>query len=187
VRVRSSVIFVLGLLAQASAFGTGPIPHAAVFAAPHQVTSPAQAAGSVDIDGRVHPELIPPEIAWEHFFYEMVSVGFDDAQAAQPSPKMVTALSRYNLFIPPEQVTTVLLVAKATVTKVNALRQSAEPGVGTSVHPTTPQTNASQIAAAILSGRNTLIQQLSRDDMAAVDHYVMTTVVHSIKIHKGHL
>jgi hypothetical protein len=137
------------------------------------------------IDGRVHPELVPPEIAWEHFFYDMASVGFIHPQDAEPSGEMITALSKYNLFISPANVRTVLLVAKATVARVDELRRSLD--VADNATPLTTaqrQDTVQGITRAVLSGRDALVTTLPRQEMAALDKYVRTKVVPSIKLQR---
>jgi len=37
------------------------------------------------------------------------------------------------------------------------------------------------IAATVLAGRDELVEQLPRKDMVAIDHYLVTTIVPSIK------
>jgi hypothetical protein len=135
------------------------------------------------IDGRRHPESVPPELAWEHFFDNMVTVGFDKREDAEPRPEMVEALSKYNLFIPPEQVRTVLLVSKATIAKIDELRRPLDPEGNGKHQPTKAEIDSAinGVAAAALSGRDELVQRLPRNDMAAVDRYLATKVIPSIK------
>ena len=102
-------------------------PSAATLLAADGQGRPTQTPAVTIVDGRRHPESVPPEIAWEHFFVTMVMLGFDKPEDTEPRAEMVEALSKYNLFIPPTEVRTVLLVSKATMGKVEELRRPLDP------------------------------------------------------------
>jgi len=154
-------------------------------AATDQAQPPSQTPPVTVIDGRRHPESVPPELAWEHFFAAMVMVGFDKPEDVEPRAEIVAALSKHNLFIPPAQVRTVLVVSKATLAKVDALRRPFDPeGRGRNQPGLTKAQKESamkDIAATVLAGRDELVEQLPRKDMVAIDHYLVTTIVPSIK------
>jgi hypothetical protein len=129
---------------------------------------------------------VPPEIAWEHFFQDMVITGFDKPEDAEPRAGIVEALSKYNLFIPEAQVRTVLLVSKATIAKVDDLKRPLDPeGNGKNRPGLTKAEREAAIAGAataVLAGRDQLVQLLPRKDMAAVDRYVVTKIIPSIRV-----
>src|SRR4051812_36865941 len=95
---------------------------------PRVHAQPSPQAGTVTvIDGRLHPESVPAPLGWEHFFDDMVMVGFDTPYDVDPRPEIIEPLSKYNLLIPEAQVRTVLLVSKATIDKINALKRPLDP------------------------------------------------------------
>jgi hypothetical protein len=150
-----------------------------------QTPPPPQTPAVTQLDGRLHPESIPPEIAWEHFFRAMVSVGFDTLEDAEPRADIVEPLSKYNLLIPPTQVRTVLRVSQATIAKVEALRRPFDQEGQGKIHlgwtKEQRQSVLKEIGITILAGRDALVEQLPRNDMLAVDRYLAKNIIPPIK------
>ena len=150
-----------------------------------QAPVPPQTSNVTRLNGRVHPELIPPEIAWEHFFRLMVGAGFDTLEDAEPQADMVEALAKYNLLIPPTQVRTVLRVSQKTMAKVEALRRPLDEEGQGKVHlgwtKEQRQSVLKEIGITILAGRDALVAQLPRNDMQAVDRYLANTIIPSVR------
>jgi hypothetical protein len=182
--IAACLIVVAIVVAAVSAFQARPI-FPALLAADSQAQPPSQTPAVTRIDGRLHPESVPPEIAWEHFFQAMVMAGFDKRDDAEPRAEIVEALSKYNLFIPQTQVRTVLRVSKATIAKIEALRRPLDPQGQGKGQPglTRAKRDAllKDVGTTVLSGRDELVEQLPRKDMAALDRYLVTTIIPSIK------
>lgn len=89
-------------------------------AIPSHVHASAGVAVAQVIDGRKNPEKIPPHVAWEHVFRQVVDVAFEPDGAI--NERHVRALGSYNIGISAADARVLAEIAKATITKVDGLR-----------------------------------------------------------------
>jgi hypothetical protein len=127
------------------------------------------------IDGRTHPELIPPEQAWEAAF---------DVLATSSEGLTLEGLSRYNLHIPLEDARFVRDIASETFSCVTDLRGALD-----GEHRGTTELSAAEreriqaaIPATVLAGRAKLVDRLPRRSMKAVETWLARSILPGMQV-----
>jgi hypothetical protein len=127
------------------------------------------------IDGRTHPELIPPAQAWEAAF---------DVLARSIEGPTLEGLSRYNLYIPIEEARLVRDVASETFSRVTDLRGAldAEHRGTTQLSTAERERIKAAIPATVLAGRAKLIDRLPRRSMKAVESWLARSILPGMQV-----
>lgn len=139
------------------------------------------------IHGKDNPELIPREVAWEHFFWYVVQDVFVDDNGRQydePLPDVLEGYARFTLVIPVADAAVVATVARTALEGVDAIRQPLTDEHNGKIHLSwSLEQRQAQVAKSyqqVLDSRDELQRRLSAPSFRRLERYVQEKIVPSM-------